>query len=193
MLAGTRARRGGRCWPLALGVLGACCAGALAAAHVVPGGTLRLRGAGGAGVAGAGVLDPVGPDEAQQTAIPVRAPLRTADPAAPRITRQDVLNCQIEEWYPAFSRHSIKTKFIELSPEFVEYLLADGLILPVGCEPPSAAAADNDGDDDSWGDFTGAGAPLFGGAGSVRVRAAAPFHASSARMRPAGCRQTRLC
>jgi len=23
-----------------------------------------------------------------------------------------VLNCQIEEWYPAFSRHSIKTKSI---------------------------------------------------------------------------------
>ena len=42
----------------------------------------------------------------------VRAPLRTADPAAPRITRQDVLNCQIEEWYPAFSRHSIKFKLI---------------------------------------------------------------------------------
>ena len=29
----------------------------------------------------------------------VREPLRKADPSAPRITRRDMLNCQIAEWY----------------------------------------------------------------------------------------------
>lgn len=84
----------------------------------------------------------------------VREPLRKADPSAPPVTRQDVLACQIGEWYPAFSKHTLKTKFIELSPEFVEYILADGLVLPVGCEAPSAHTR-GDGDDDSWSDFTG--------------------------------------
>jgi hypothetical protein len=84
----------------------------------------------------------------------VREPLRKADPSAPPVTRQDMLACQIGEWYPAFSKHTLKTKFIELSPEFVEYILADGLVLPVGCEAPSAHTR-GDGDDDSWSDFTG--------------------------------------
>jgi hypothetical protein len=44
----------------------------------------------------------------------VREPLKTADPEAPPITRRDVLNCQIAEWYPKFSKHTLKTKFIEL-------------------------------------------------------------------------------
>ena len=40
-------------------------------------------------------------------------------------------NCQIQEWYPNFHRLTIKTKFIELTEPFVEYLLSDGIILPV--------------------------------------------------------------
>jgi len=100
-----------------------------------------------------------GPPEAQKfkkvlQEMEVREPLKKADPAAPNITRRQVLNCQIQKWYPAFSKHTIKTKFIELSPEFVEYLDADGLILPVGCEPPSAHSA-SAGDDDTWSDFSG--------------------------------------
>ena len=61
--------------------------------------------------------------------------------------------CIRDRWYPLFSKHTLKTKFVELSPAFVQYLLSDGLILPQGCEAPSSHSA-RDADDDSWGDFT---------------------------------------
>ena len=92
--------------------------------------------------------------KATANTMALREPLRTADPSAPPITRLDVLRCSIEEWYPLFSKHTLKTKFIELSADFVDYMLADGLILLVCCEAPSAHC--NDGGDDSWGDFSGA-------------------------------------
>jgi hypothetical protein len=40
------------------------------------------------------------------------------------------------------------------SPAFVEYILSDGLILPEGCEAPTAQTC-KDGTDDSWSDFSG--------------------------------------
>ena len=103
---------------------------------------------------------PAGPLHAMET----HDRMRKADPSAPPVTRQDVLACQIGEWYPVFSRHTLKTKFVDLSPEFVEYILADGLILPVGCEAPSAHSA-NDGDDDSWADFSGSDSEAENGGG----------------------------
>ena len=92
-------------------------------------------------------------ERTREQTMELREPLRTADPTAPAITRRDVLNCQIEQWYPLFSKHTLKTKFVELSPAFVQYLLSDGLILPQGCEAPSSHSG-RDADDDSWGDFT---------------------------------------
>lgn len=41
----------------------------------------------------------------------------------------DVLRCQIQEWYPKFRTHSIRTQIVTLPEEFVNFLLEDGLFL----------------------------------------------------------------
>ncbi|KAF8916037.1 cytoplasmic protein [Mucidula mucida] len=51
----------------------------------------------------------------------------------PTITSTDVLACQFSSWYPRFASNSIKSTVIRpLSVEFVEYLNADGVIVPEG-------------------------------------------------------------
>lgn len=42
----------------------------------------------------------------------------------------DVLRCQIQEWYPKFRTHSIRTQIVTLPEVFVSFLLEDGLFLP---------------------------------------------------------------
>jgi hypothetical protein len=74
--------------------------------------------------------------------------LRSADPNAPKITRKALHSCQINEWYPTFRRVTLKTKFIDLDPAFVEYLLSDGIIMPEGCEMERQGT--DGGDNDSW-------------------------------------------
>lgn len=49
----------------------------------------------------------------------------------PLIFRSQIDNCQFAEWYPKYKRFSPQAKIIkDLPKEFIEYLLADGIILP---------------------------------------------------------------
>ena len=45
---------------------------------------------------------------------------------------EQLLNCQISSWYPQFAGVASRTKLIDLSSEFVEFLTADGIYLPDG-------------------------------------------------------------
>ncbi|KAI9146502.1 D123-domain-containing protein [Paraphysoderma sedebokerense] len=50
----------------------------------------------------------------------------------PVITRSDVLNCSFSAWYDKFKGHTIKSRIVKpLSNEFIQYLLADGVMLPL--------------------------------------------------------------
>ncbi|CAI5949400.1 unnamed protein product [Closterium sp. NIES-65] len=48
--------------------------------------------------------------------------------------RADVLACQIQSWYPKFRSVSLRTEIIRLPPEFIDYLLSDGIFLPASCK-----------------------------------------------------------
>lgn len=51
----------------------------------------------------------------------------------PKTSRSDILAFQFSSWYPAFASSSIKSTIIRpLSTEFVEYLNADGVVVPEG-------------------------------------------------------------
>lgn len=56
----------------------------------------------------------------------------------------EVLNCTFSEWYSRFKDHTIKSCILPLPTEFVDYLLADKVVLPEGTVMLSA---NNDGDD----------------------------------------------
>ncbi|KAI1769191.1 D123-domain-containing protein [Hypoxylon sp. FL1150] len=60
----------------------------------------------------------------------------------PPITRDHILNCSYDSWFPKYRTSCIKSRIIPLSPEFIEYIREDGIIL-----------ADDDGaepEDDEW-------------------------------------------
>ena len=54
--------------------------------------------------------------------------------AMPPLSKSDVLEFQFSSWYPTFAHISIKSKIIPLGdrPEFVRYLLSDGVVVPKG-------------------------------------------------------------
>lgn len=52
------------------------------------------------------------------------------DGVAPPFSRDDVLKCSIAHWYSRFERHTIPTKLVKVPPDFVQYLLQDGVVLP---------------------------------------------------------------
>ena len=47
-----------------------------------------------------------------------------------------ILQCQFSNWYPMFERNTIKSRIIELSQDFIDYLKEDGVILPSSIEVP---------------------------------------------------------
>lgn len=61
----------------------------------------------------------------------------------PPVTRDHILNCSYDSWFPKYRTSCIKSRIIPLSPEFVDYVREDGIIL-----------ADEDGtgsdDDEEW-------------------------------------------
>jgi hypothetical protein len=42
----------------------------------------------------------------------------------------EMLQCQLPSWYSSFEDCTIKSRVIPLSPDFVDYLLTDGIVLP---------------------------------------------------------------
>ncbi|KAI0382832.1 D123-domain-containing protein [Hypomontagnella monticulosa] len=74
----------------------------------------------------------------------IQSSSRTASSSTqfPPITRDHILNCSYDSWFPKYRASCIKSRIIPLSPEFVEYIREDGIIL-----------ADDDGaepEDDEW-------------------------------------------
>ena len=70
----------------------------------------------------------------------------------PTLTRAHVDSCRFERWYPSFQSVTFDSKCLELPSAFIEYLHADGLVLPgvnSSLPPPHPdACADTDDDDD---------------------------------------------
>lgn len=88
----------------------------------------------------------------------LRSNMRTGDPTAPRVSVEDVLACQIGEWYPLLKKVSPPTRLVVLSRPFCDYLLEDGIILPPGCQAPRAQNYSTEGGDggesDGWSSYS---------------------------------------
>ena len=54
----------------------------------------------------------------------------------PMPSAEDVRKCQFHSWYfvPELKRCSLKSKVIDLSSDFLEYLASDGVVLPACAE-----------------------------------------------------------
>ncbi|KAI1435752.1 D123-domain-containing protein [Xylaria sp. CBS 124048] len=75
------------------------------------------------------------------------APPSDAPPSSPfpPITRDHILNCSYDSWFPKYRASCIKSRIITLSPEFVEYIREDGIVLADEDEN-----SDDDDDDEEW-------------------------------------------
>ena len=51
----------------------------------------------------------------------------------PTLKIQDVINCKVSNWYELFKDHCLKLDIIKLNKAFIDYLKADGIILPNEC------------------------------------------------------------
>ncbi|TLD06028.1 uncharacterized protein PgNI_08973 [Pyricularia grisea] len=76
------------------------------------------------------------------------APLQSTDNATteqasiqfPPVTRDHILNCSYDAWFPKYRTSCLKSRIIKLSPEFVDYLREDGITL----------ADEAEDDEDDW-------------------------------------------
>ena len=77
-----------------------------------------------------------------------------------------LLPFSLPSWYAQFRANTMKTSVIHLTPDFMAWLCADGIVLPVECDYPDRLQAsgsvredgwsnDNDDDDDGWTDDEG--------------------------------------
>ncbi|KAK4222079.1 putative cell division cycle protein [Podospora fimiseda] len=60
----------------------------------------------------------------------------------PPVTRDHILNCSYDAWFPKYRTSCIKSRIIPLTPEFVSYIREDGIVL--------ADEGNNNPDDDDW-------------------------------------------
>ena len=51
-----------------------------------------------------------------------------SSPPAVAVEQQDA--CRISNWYPKLSKYSIRTVLVPVPEDFLQYLLADGVVLP---------------------------------------------------------------
>ncbi|KAI0881964.1 D123-domain-containing protein [Annulohypoxylon maeteangense] len=47
----------------------------------------------------------------------------------PPITRDHIINCSYDSWFPKYRTSCIKSRIIPLSPEFIDYIREDGIVL----------------------------------------------------------------
>lgn len=67
----------------------------------------------------------------------------------PPVTRDHILNCSYDAWFPRYRTSCLKSSIIRLSPEFVDYLREDGIIL--ADEEATSREADGDEEaEDEW-------------------------------------------
>mmetsp|Transcript_29442 Transcript_29442/g.83022 ORF Transcript_29442/g.83022 Transcript_29442/m.83022 type:complete len:376 (+) Transcript_29442:188-1315(+) len=63
----------------------------------------------------------------------------------------DLAACSFEQWYPRHQSHTFRSRVLNLSPEFVQYLLADGVFLPDADQVyPTRAGEDPHADEDDY-------------------------------------------
>jgi len=77
---------------------------------------------------------------------------------------QDVLTCSFASWYPFFQKITIKSKILALPQEFIDYLLADNLVLGDTCQPPGdyrENSSDSEESDGEWDETPSLDAPSF--------------------------------
>eukprot|EP00117_Sycon_ciliatum_P024842 scpid18248/ scgid20749/ Cell division cycle protein 123 homolog len=70
-----------------------------------------------------------------------------------KCTKENVNNCAFSSWYSTFKSHTIRSLIIPLASEDVDYLRADGLVMPEGCDAPVYAGedrSDDDSDNEKW-------------------------------------------
>lgn len=61
----------------------------------------------------------------------------------PPVTKSHIINCAYQSWYPQYKSITPRSRVIPLTQPFVDYLRADGIILPDDEDPPTPV------DDDS--------------------------------------------
>ncbi|KAK3692667.1 D123-domain-containing protein [Podospora appendiculata] len=70
----------------------------------------------------------------------------------PPVTRDHILHCSYDFWFPKYRTSCIRSRVIPLTPEFVSYIREDGILL--ADDEPGSGATDEDAndadDDDDW-------------------------------------------
>ncbi|MCJ1462515.1 hypothetical protein MMC07_001117 [Pseudocyphellaria aurata] len=66
----------------------------------------------------------------------------------PPITKSHILNCSFNSWYSSYRRFTPKARLIPLSSSFLDYLRADGIVLP--SEDDINQRASNESDSDTF-------------------------------------------
>ncbi|KAF2770781.1 D123-domain-containing protein, partial [Teratosphaeria nubilosa] len=56
----------------------------------------------------------------------------------PPVTKAHIMNCAYHHWWPKYRTITPKSRMLPLSPPFLDYLRADGIILPDDDQPPQA-------------------------------------------------------
>jgi D123 protein len=62
----------------------------------------------------------------------------------PPLTKSHILNCSFHSWHPRYKSHTPKARLIPLSRPFIDYLRADGIILPHDTPTVNHEWSDND-------------------------------------------------
>ncbi|RYP03273.1 hypothetical protein DL764_005266 [Monosporascus ibericus] len=79
-------------------------------------------------------------------AITESQPVSGAAAQFPPITREHILHCSYDSWFPRYQSACIKSRIIQLTPEFIKYIREDGIVL---ADDDDDATADDD-DDEEW-------------------------------------------
>lgn len=66
----------------------------------------------------------------------------------PPLTVTDVNTCRHSSWHPRFRAHTPKTSILNVPPEFVKYLEADGITVPRASDLPHPSQEDYQESDD---------------------------------------------
>ncbi|CAI0654435.1 unnamed protein product [Colletotrichum noveboracense] len=64
----------------------------------------------------------------------------------PPVTKEHILNCAYDAWFPKYRTVSIRSRIIKLSPDFVQYIRDDGIILA----DDDAAQPDSNEEEEEW-------------------------------------------
>ncbi|KAL2255204.1 hypothetical protein VTK26DRAFT_3869 [Humicola hyalothermophila] len=89
----------------------------------------------------------------------IETPSQESSPSAegelrfPPVTRDHILHCSYDYWFPKYRTCCIRSRIIPLTPEFISYIREDGIILADesgrnGDEDTGTAASEDD--DDDW-------------------------------------------